>query len=234
VHNGAVRREPNSLEGATLVVERVDDLTNVPARLRDLVTAPARSLFEGYPGSLERLAARTKRMKIADALTRLARSGRCELEIHRPGRRGGGASEVYVRVGEHPVRLSGSIARPPARCPPALAEVLRLVGVVRAEYGFALGLLAPADQIRLSDLARQYEGYYPGALAADPACLPRDPSAYFAVYENSGAYVCTNRNGRTWSFSLTGGDYGEGPSIASWLDRFFEAGPFGPTWPVGN
>lgn len=223
-----MRTEKNLLEGTTVVVEHPEELSRLRRPLRDLVSPSAHALFEGFPGSLEELAARAKRKTLAGALRRLAGSKRCELQIHRPGRRGGGAAEAYVRVGEHPVLLSGGLARIPARCPPALAEVLRLVGVVRVEYGSALGLVAPSEQVSLSKLAAEYETYYPGGLADLP--MPKAPNTFFTFYESSGAYVCTNAAGATWKFSLTGGDYGKGPALATWLDRFFDAGPFGPKW----
>jgi hypothetical protein len=87
-------------------------------------------------------------------------------------------------------------------------------------------------QVPLTKLMAEYERYYPGGLADLP--LPRSPEDFFAFYENSGAYVCANRAGTTWKFSLAGGDYGKGPSIAAWLDAFFESGPMGPTWVSGN
>ncbi len=227
-----MRTETNLLEGTTVVLERPSELGGLRAPLRRLVTPAVRALFEGFPGSVEALAAKSTSRAVGASLARLARAPLCEVEIHRPGALGGGAAEAYVRLGDPPVLLSGDVGRLPARCPAALAEVLRLVGVVRAQYGGALGLLRPSAQRCLADLASEYDRYYPGALADLP--MPATPRAFHAIYEDSGAYVCASPAGDTWRFSLCGGDYGPGPPVTEWIDAFFEAGPLGRTWPVGN
>lgn len=227
-----MREEGNIIEGRTVVLEHAAELSSLSPSLRRLVPASARALFEGYPRSLEALSAKSGRRALADALARLAASGRCELEIHRSGHPRAYPSETYVRFGERPVLLSGGYARVPSRCAPALAAVLRLVGVVRMQYGFSLGLLAPSRQQTLARLGAQLERTCPGELAALP--MPTRPETFHAFYECSGAYVCADRSGATWNFSLAGGDYGAGPPVDAWLDGFFEKGPFGQGWPIGH
>ncbi len=151
--------------------------------------------------------------------------GRCELEINhlRPPRRE--LHEIYARIGLGPstqVLLSGSL-RPPRHCPETVAEVLRLIGVVRWEYNSAWGLLYPRDQRSLTDVVREHERMLKGSLGdfwSEPD-LPRDPGSYFAFYEDSGQYVFADKAGRGWQYSQTGGDFGSVRSVGRWLDEFF-------------
>lgn len=226
-----MRKETNLLGGETTILESGAELALLPQRLQRLVPDATARLFDRFPESLVEAAAKAPSDAIEAALRRLAR-GRALLELNLPGLGIAEPAETYLRLGETPVLLSGPLTPAPGRSPAALADLLRLVGAVRQQYGFALGLLPPASQLPLSQLAEAFERTYPGELAALP--MPENVDGFWAFYENSGAYLCVDRGGATWKFSAIGGDYGPGPPVGAWLDTFFEQGPFGEAWPVGN
>lgn len=152
-----MREEPNLFEGKSVVLEHPDDLQRLRPALAAVIPIAVRALFVGQPTTLRSLAREAVFPPLAGWLRRVARDG-CELAIHRPGRRIPGPShEVFLQVGDpgNPVLFSGSVGAVPRRCPPALAEVLRRVGIVRGEYGGAAGLLHPSDHVDLPRLIEE-------------------------------------------------------------------------------
>lgn len=230
-----MRTQQNCLAGQSHILEHPGELDTLDPKLKALIPRAVAALFRGYPTSLTQLADAgcSEVPSIVPLLRRLARTNHCELSIHRSGCPPFEV-EIYLDCGGDPTALlSGAITELPTDLPSPLASVLKRTGIVRQEFGFALGLLDPAKRRSLSDLFAEYQRYYPDPADQDLP-LPDDPSTYFTFYENSGAYVCANAAGETWALSLSGGDYGPLEPLGAWLDKFFSAGPFGPSWTIGN
>jgi hypothetical protein len=227
-----MRNESNLLGGTSLILEHPADLDALPPPLVTRISPAARQLFAGFPASVEQLASTAPRASLGRALARLAAESACELEIHQAGYPIPNGDAVYVRLGTPPVLVSGALDGVPDHCPVPLADVLLHTGVVALQYGYALGLLPPVRQVALVALMAEFDALYPGEIGR--IALPAVPEAFHAVYEDSGVYLCADPTGATWYFSSTGGTFGSGPPIGDWLDSFFDAGPFGPGWPIGN
>ncbi len=123
-----MREEANLLDGTSTMLERAEELERLRPSLARLVPRALGKLFTGFPGSFRELSAECAFPPLARWLSKQARSGRCELAIHRagpPANRVHKEPEVYLHVGSARVMVSGPVARVPRRCPSALAAVLR-------------------------------------------------------------------------------------------------------------
>lgn len=225
-----MRRETNLYQGTTIVLERPADLADLSADDARAIPAAVRAMFVDFRTSFRALASAVEGKAFARWLRHVSKVGRCELAIDRPGNdlRGLVApAEVHLRVGEErsEVLLSGPFPRVPARVPPPLAEVLRLVGVVRVQYGAAGGLIAPSEQRRLLELSKEIAKNW-GMTAEEAAIpLPPEPKGHWTFFENAcGSAMTANANGDTWHMPMAGGDYVAGPPIGAWLDGFFRPG----------
>jgi hypothetical protein len=159
-----MREETNAFEGNSVVLERPDDLADLSPSLSRAIPRGVREVFSNYPSSFRSLAAESDFSPLKRWLQKMAKTGRCELAIHCPGPRAASVHpgpEVFLEVGaeEYPILLSGGLPRIPKRCPERLSEVLRLVGVIRMQYGASGGLIHPSQQRPLPGLLKELKGY---------------------------------------------------------------------------
>jgi|SRR5581483_10062813 len=158
-----MREESNLWSGTSFILERPDDLEQLDPSLGRLITPTLKDLFIRHPVALLALASRATFAPLKRWLEELSRHG-CELGIHTPGGielQFGCPSEVFLQVGPvsgrsgRPYLLSGGIDDVPPRCPMALAEVLRLTGVIWFQYGGSVGLLHPSEQRSVPSLGEE-------------------------------------------------------------------------------
>lgn len=212
-----------------MVVEHRDELGALADADARCIAPAVRATFVDFPRSFRAIAAVTESAYLAGWLHRMAKVGRCTLAIDRPRADLGilPAVEVHLRVGEGDdgVLVTGPIARVPKRLPAPLSEVLRLLGLVRLQYGASGGLVAPSAQRRLLDVYAEIAQSW--GMTLEEAAIPQPPAprTHWTFFDDAcGGKMTTNSAGETWRVPMAGGDYVAGPPIDAWLARFFSPG----------
>ena len=225
-----IRKESMDLEGTRFVLESTADLQHLKPPVARLVSRRVRDLFADPPAALCGMATRTELRPLSRWLRRNARKTRYALEIYVPGEALADvmAPEVYLSLHrtdeEHPILISGGLARVPKTLPPSLREVLTLVGVIRHQWNCAGVLLPPSQQVSLPRLLEENASVWWGA--DEPVDVPPRPKDYRAYYlRSTGAYLMTTPGGETWACPHVGG-HRAGPAIDAWLTAYFDHGPW--------
>jgi hypothetical protein len=225
-----IRQESVDLEGTQFVLESAADLPRLKPPVARLVSRRVRDLFADPPRALRAMAALAELRPLARWLRRNAQKTRYALEIYVPGEKFAAvmAPEVYLSLHrtdeEHPILISGGLARVPKTLPPSLREVLTLTGVIRHQWNCAGVLLPPSQQVSLPTLLEENASMWCGP--DEPVDVPPRPNDYRAYYlRSTGAYLMTTPRGETWACPHVGG-HSAGPAIDAWLTAYFDRGPW--------